>query len=235
MLSSALIAGFLAGLLCALLQFLLVQPDILMAERYESGELVHFQGVAARTEAPMDMKAGPALDHGASDAGSVLMRHGLTVLFAVLTYCGYGLVLLGGIQLAEQSGIKLGTAQALLWGLAGFMAFQMMPALGLEPELPGTPPSDLTQRQLWWAASALATIIGLWFLFYGTALWQRVLGVGVLTLPYIWGAPKVDHYGGIVPPELSASFAAHSLGVGLITWMALGALVVHFWHADTAR
>ena len=50
MLSSALVAGFAAGLLCALLQFLLVQPKILLAEGYESGELVHFQGIASAEE-----------------------------------------------------------------------------------------------------------------------------------------------------------------------------------------
>jgi len=239
MLSSALFAGFVAGLLCALLQYLLVEPDILLAERYESGELVHFQGLgehhhdATSTEAPAE--ATEHTHHHEASEASPAQRHALTVLFAVLTYCGYGLVLLGGIQLAEQSGITIGRAQALLWGLAGFMAFQMMPALGLAPELPGTPAADLTDRQIWWAATAIATIIGLWFMAYGTAVWQRIAGAGVLAAPHIWGAPEAPDFGGIVPPELSAAFAAHSLGVGMVTWMALGALVVFFWHSDPAK
>jgi cobalt transporter subunit CbtA len=240
MLSSALFAGFVAGLLCALLQYLLVEPDILVAERYESGELVHFQGVAAHSHgvAATDATAAEGAEHhydAAAAEASPARRHALTVLFAVLTYCGYGLVMLGGIQLAEQVGARLGTAQSLLWGLAGFLAFQMMPALGLAPELPGTPAADLTDRQIWWAATAIATIIGLWFLAYGSAIWQRVLGAGVLAGPHVWGAPKAAEYGGVVPPELSAAFAAHSLGVGLVTWMALGAMVVFFWHSEPAR
>lgn len=238
MLSSALLAGFAAGLLCALLQFFLVEPDILLAERYESGELVHFQGVAGQSDHTHDhaTEAVQAADHdhAAEAETSDLQRHALTVLFAVLTYCGYGLVLAAGVQLAEAVGVQIGRAQALLWGLAGFMAFQLMPALGLAPELPGTPAADLGDRQIWWAVTAVATIIGLWFMAYGTALWQRAAGVVVLVAPHVWGAPETEGFGGIVPPELASAFAAHSLGVGMVTWMALGVIFVTLWHAEPA-
>lgn len=253
MLSSALVAGFAAGLLCALLQYLLVEPDILLAERYESGELVHFQGVMSESSdhgpthshgtEPMPGMEMPAAeepaghhDHGAGgEETSPAKRQALTVLFAVLTYCGYGLVLLAGVQLAESMGQRIGKAEALLWGLAGFLAFQLMPALGLAPELPGTPAADLSDRQMWWAATAVATILGLWGLAYGKALWQRVVAVAVIAAPHLWGAPEVEGFGGVVPPELAASFSAHSLGVGLVTWAVLGLLTVTLWHSEPAR
>ena len=225
MLSSALIAGFAAGLLCALLQFLLVHPDSVLAERYETGELTHFAVPATHDHA--------SHDHSTGAEPAPLQRHALTALFSVLTYAGYGLILLGGIRLAEAVDIKIGPAQALLWGLAGFLTFQLMPALGLAPELPGTPAADLTDRQIWWAATAVATAAGLWFMAYGTALWQRIAGAGVLTLPHIWGAPEIETFGGVVPPELASAFAAHTLGVGLITWVALGWLAVTLWRSDT--
>ena len=229
MLSSALIAGFVAGLLCAMLQYFLVEPDILLAERFESGELTHF---AVTGEATATEGTGSAHDTAASTE-SPAKRQALTVLFSVLTWCGYALLLLGGIRLAEVVGVTIGPAQALLWGLAGFLTFQMMPALGLAPELPGTPAADLNARQVWWAATASATAAGLWFIAYGTAVWQRIAGAGVLAAPHIWGAPKVAGFGGIVPPELAAAFAAHSLGVGLITWLVLAGLLVAIWHSDT--
>ena len=237
MLSSALIAGFVAGLLGALLQYVLVQPDIVLAERYETGALVHFAGVVGG-EAAHDHSTH---DHGTAEttddraAVSAFQRQGLTVLFAILTYCGYGLVLMGVINLAHQIGIKIGLAQGVLWGLAGFMAFQLMPALGLPPELPGMPAADLDARQLWWAVTAICTGLGLWFLCYGTALWQRVVGAGLLTAPHVWGAPEVASFAGIIPPELAASFAAHSLGVGMITWMVLGGLLVTLWRAEPTK
>lgn len=236
MLSSALFAGFAAGLLCALLQYLLVEPKILLAERYESRELVHFQGLATETpSAPgMSVPAGHDRDHAAAEP-SASTRHGLTVFFAALIYCGYGLVMMAAIQLAEQFGVKFGLAQGILWGLAGFACFQLMPALGLEPELPGTPAADLTARQMWWGGTAICTAFGLWFLAYGSALWQRVIGVAVLALPHIWGAPELAAFGGVVPPELASSFAARSLGVGMITWMTLGGLLVTLWHSEPVK
>jgi cobalt transporter subunit CbtA len=244
MVSSALFAGFAAGLLCALLQYLLVEPKILLAERYESGELVHFQGVPSETSShdampgmtmPAAEAAGHDHDHGAGEETSAAMRHLLTVLFTVLTYCGYGLVLIAGIQLAEGMGLTLGPAQGLLWGLAGFLAFQLMPALGLEPELPGTPAADLNARQIWWVATAVCTVIGLWFTAYGTALWQRALGIVVLVAPHVWGAPELEGFGGVVPPELASSFAARSLAVGLVTWAVLGGLTLKFWQQEPAK
>jgi cobalt transporter subunit CbtA len=253
MLSSALFAGFAAGLLCALLQYLLVQPDIVLAERYESGELTHFSAAPEAGHSHDTSAAEPtnaqttnaqttqaeagaeAHDHEQAAEPTPLMRNALTVLFAILTFCGYGLVLIGGINLAEQVGIRIGLAQGILWGLAGFLSFQMMPALGLSPELPGMAAADLSARQSWWAATAVATGAGLWFLCYGSAFWQRVVGAGVLAAPHIWGAPQVAEFAGIVPPELAASFAAHSLGVGLITWAVLGGLLVTIWHSETAR
>lgn len=251
MLSSALVAGFAAGLLCALLQFLLVQPKILLAERYEAGELVHFQGIASAEDRAaghdhaahdMDMTAAEA-GHDHEEAGHThgagaepgANRQALTVLFAVLTYCGYALALVAGMNLADQVGIKLGLSQGILWGLAGFMAFQMMPALGLQPDLPGTPTSDLGARQIWWAATAAATVVGLWFAAYGTELWQRAAGVVILAAPQIWGAPDLASFGGIAPPELAASFTARSLAVGMITWATLGGLVVTLWRSDPAK
>ena len=244
MLSSALFAGFAAGLLCALLQYLLVQPNILLAERYESGELVHFQGIASPEERAAAMaQSMPGMDMSGEEAGHQhgkgaeggAHRQALTVLFAVLTYCGYGLALVAGMNLAEQVGVKLGLSQGILWGLAGFMAFQMMPALGLQPDLPGTPASDLTARQIWWAGTAAATVVGLWFATYGTGLWQKAAGLVFLAAPHIWGAPELASFGGIAPPELAASFAARSLAVGMITWAVLGGLVVTLWHSDPAK
>jgi cobalt transporter subunit CbtA len=243
MLSSALVAGFAAGLLCALLQFLLVQPKILLAERYEAGELVHFQGIAspedraaamAQAMPDMDMTAEGSAHHHDEGAEGGAHRQALTVLFAVLTYCGYGLVLIAAMNLAEQVGIKLGLSQGILWGLAGFLAFQMMPALGLQPDLPGTPSADLTARQIWWAATAAATAVGLWFAAYGQGLWQRAAGLVILVAPHIWGAPELASFGGVVPPELASSFAARSLAVGMVTWAVLGGLIVTLWHSDPA-
>ena len=226
MLTSALFAGVVAGLLCALLQYVLVEPKILLAEKYESRELVHFQGVAAESATTLKVMTLP------SDAPVDPWRPYKTVFAVIVTYCGYSLVMIAGFQIATLLGIKLDAKTGLLWGLAGFMAFHLMPALGLEPELPGTPSADLDARQIWWAATAVCTVIGLWYLAYGTVLWQRAIGVALLAIPHIWGAPELAAFGGVVPPELASAFAARSLAVGLITWMTMGGLLVRLWNAE---
>lgn len=249
-LSSGLVAGLAAGLLCALLQYLLVEPRILLAERYESGELVHFQGVVdgasghdhsadgATVEAPANTAAAAPAEgvhdhhHGGGAATGEGQRHALTVLFAVLTYAGYGLILAGGMAFAAQQGLQLDAAEAMLWGLAGFMAFQLLPALGLPPELPGTPGADLSARQVWWSATAVSGLLGLGLLAYGRGWLMRAIGLAILAVPHVMGAPQAEGFGGIVPPELAAGFAARTLGVGLVTWVALALAVHTLWRGE---
>ena len=240
MLTSAVFAGFVAGLLAALLQFAFLEKPILLAEKYESRELVHFQGVAVAAVTDMSMPAKPAPDAAAptsqlqTGAGetSPVMRYLLSVLFAALIYTSYGLVMVAGFALANQFGRRVALQQGLLWGLAGFAAFQMVPALGMAPELPGILAAPLGARQFWWAASAVATVAGLGLLGYGRGLVPWGAALVLLVLPHVIGAPELDGYSGIVPPELAASFAARSLGVGLIAWVTLGGLLAWFWNRE---
>jgi cobalt transporter subunit CbtA len=238
LLSGGLIAGLVAGLLCALLQWWLVEPQILLAEKYETGELVYFAGVAeaGHDHAAMDAAAvdGVATDpaatasedhdhtHAAPEAeGPQVARHLWTVLFSILTYAGYGLLVSGVMVLAMDRGHKIGPTEALLYGLAGFLAFQGLPAVGLSPELPGVPAADLNARQLWWVATAVTAIAGLALLAYGRTP-AKLVGAVLLAVPHLVGAPELEAFAGQIPPELAARFAARSLLVGLFAWMTLG-------------
>ena len=154
LLSGGVIAGAVTGLAVAFLQFFLIQPLIVEAERYETGELV-LMGVAQddRSASNGDPVL-PAHDaHEADDEFSVVVRSGLTVLTLVLTWSGFALV----------AGAALATHRAL-WGptsisvpalaLSGFAAFALSPSLGLPPELPGMQAAELSDRQMWWGFSS---------------------------------------------------------------------------------
>ena len=241
MLASAVFAGFAAGLLAALLHFAFVQKLILLAEQYETGALVHYQGVspddghtghnhdvAATTEPEVPSEGAEAAGHDTGDA-SDLQRNAFTVLFFTLTYSGYGLLMVAGFALAEQFGHKVESRQGLFWGLAGFAAFQLAPAMGLEPELPGTEAADLTARQIWWVATVLATTGAAAIWAYGRGAVAKIAAIMILAAPHIIGAPHLENFSGVVPPELASEFAAHSLGVALLAWLGLGSMATRLW------
>lgn len=254
MLASGLVAGFAAGLFAALLHFAFIQPVLLVGEQYEQGSIVHFgaSGSSASdnhlmpghaeppaAEAPAatpgaePSQAAPAdgHDHAATEGETpTWKRNGLTVLFTALTYAAYGLFLAAGFGLAGVWGYETTPVRGLLWGLCGFLAFHLAPALGLPPELPGTIAAELRLRQIWWLATVLATAGGLALLASGrggSATW--VLAGVLLAAPHGIGAPQPDRFWGVAPPELGALFATRALGVALLSWLALGWLTARMW------
>jgi cobalt transporter subunit CbtA len=245
MLTSAMFAGFAVGLFAALLHFWLVQPQLLLAEQYESGALVHSQsGTRLAEEVGHDHATPtmPAADaqashdhsgHGNDAEPPATQRNALTVIFAGLIYVAYALILVAGFGLAKHFGHRITAREGLLWGVAGFFAFQMAPAMGLAPELPGTIAADLAQRQIWWWGTVASTATGLALFGYGKTWATTALGIALLAAPHIIGAPVPDDMWGAAPPELAAGFSARVLGVSLVVWAALGTIAGYLW--DTAE
>jgi len=243
MVTSALIAGFGAGLLAALLHFAFVQQYILLGEQYESGALTHFETSAPPTahdqgsdhaaDAAEPAAGGHAHSHEAGEV-STLTRNSLTVLFAGLIYVAYALILMAGFGLAQSFGKVITAREGLLWGIAGFASFQLAPALGLAPELPGTIAADLTARQIWWWGTVLSTGTGLALLAYGRGYVAIAAAVLLLAVPHIIGAPLPDAYWGAAPPEVGAMFSARVLGTALTVWAVLGWLAGYLWSQEKA-
>lgn len=215
--SSAVLAGVGAGLIAALLQFTFVIPSLLEGELYESGARIHF----ATDGSTQSEKGAPAL-------GGEMMRHTMTVAFNLVTFAGYGLILLAGMVFASEKGHALTPRAGIIWGLAGFIAVQLAPAVGLPPELPGTPAAELQPRQIWWFSTIVITAIGLAVMAFGRGP-IALLSIPLLLAPHLIGAPHLDTYFGVAPPELSAHFVTLSLGVALAGWTALGFLCAWFW------
>lgn len=221
LLTSALFAGFCAGLVAALLQFVFVQPVLLHAELYESGQLVHFGAEP--------VSADPDL------GGLDLMRDALSVIFSALVYTGYALVLIAVMSLAEASGAAITARTGVIWGVAGFVAVHLAPAVSLPPEVPGVAAADVFLRQIWWWATVVATGIALALLAFGRSWMAWGSAIVLLAAPHLIGAPHPDSFSGTVPPELAALFAARALGVGLAAWVLLGSLCGYFWQREGLR
>lgn len=253
MLASGLIAGFAAGLFAALLHFAFIQEYILLGEEYETGAAVHYAGVPAADDAAAPAEAGhdhsatteehshdgaeAAHDHDHGDEGEVstFTRNLWTTVFYGVVYVGYGLILVAGFGIATVYGKTITAREGLLWGLAGCAAFLLAPALGLAPELPGTPAADLGERQIWWWGTVIATALAFGLLAYGRNVVALAVAVVLLALPHLIGAPELETYAGVAPPEVAGAFSARVLVVGLAVWAVLGWTAGYIWarEADT--
>ena len=207
--------GLLAALLLTLLQSLWVAPLILQAETYEKAPAV--------AEVPHEHPAGAAAHAHAHDAEAwepedgwqrVLSTTGGNLVVAV----GFALMLAGLYTLRAPTR----TAQGLLWGLAGYATFVLAPTLGLPPELPGTAAADLALRQTWWIGTAASTAAGIALIVFGRNWLLKVLGVAILAVPHIIGAPQPQVHSMLAPEALEAQFKIASQLTNVAFWLALG-------------
>lgn len=223
---AAVLAGFAAGLAMSVLQQWKATPLIIEAELYENAAPAvaahaHPEGTALHAHAAAD----PAHEHDenawAPQDGAERIFY--TVLANVLGCIGFALLI---AAMSVLVGLPITAANGVIWGIGGFVAFQLSPALGLSPELPGMPAADLGARQFWWWATALAAGAGLLTL----AKLRNWTGVGIATLlllvPHIIGAPQLtgDH-ASAVPAHLATGFAAASLAAGALFWLTVGPLI----------
>lgn len=209
-------AGLLAALLLTLLQSFWVAPLILQAETYENSAPVaeaheHAGGAAAEGH-HHDAEAWSPEDGWQR----VLSTTGGNLVVAV----GFALILAALYTLRAPGR----TASGALWGLAGFAVFCLAPTLGLPPELPGTAAADLAQRQLWWVGTAAATAAGLGLIVFAQSWLLKAVGLALLVIPHVIGAPQPEVHESLAPAALEAQFKVASLLTNAAFWLALGLL-----------
>ncbi|AIB41871.1 CbtA family protein [Pseudomonas sp. FP1911] len=205
--------GLLAALLLTLLQSFWVAPLILQAESFEKAppysEMVHEHAAGAAAHSH-DAQAWEPEDGWQR----VLSTTGGNLVVAV----GFALMLAGLYTLRAPTR----TAQGLLWGLAGYATFVLAPTLGLPPELPGTAAADLTLRQTWWIGTAASTAAGLALIVFGRNWLLKGLGLAILAVPHVIGAPQPELHSMLAPEALEAQFKIASQLTNVAFWLALG-------------
>ncbi|MBX9595698.1 MAG: CbtA family protein [Roseomonas sp.] len=219
-LSAALAAGLLAGVLVSVLQAVTTTPLILQAEVFETGGGVH-DHTGHDHSAPLPPEP---------EAEDLFARTAMTATANLITGVGFALLVVGAFAL---SGRRVEGREGLLWGLGGFAAFTLSPALGLPPELPGTIAADLAARQAWWAFAALGAAGGLAVLAFGKGWWRLPVGLALLILPHALGAPQPAVGGAAAPAELVGAFVAKSIVVSAIFWAVLGWMAGGFFKRFT--
>ena len=231
----ALFVGLLTGLFDSAVQRWQVVPLILAAEVFEKA--------ATPPKAEHAHADGAAHSHGpqAWAPQDGLERTAYTVLANVLNAIGSALLLMpllafwnrqrAGQPLALHKGYGASVRYGLLWGAAGWVCLFALPALGLPPELPGMQAAALQARQVWWTLTVACGAGGLAMLCLVQAKW-RVLGLGLLALPFVIGAPQ--HAGSpfsgmeadvaLQMQQLAARFVVATAVASALQWLLLGTL-----------
>lgn len=204
--------GLLAALLLTLLQSFWVSPLILQAETFEKAEPVaevheHAVGTAAHTHDAEAWEPEDGWQRVASTTGGNLV-----------VAVGFALMLAGLYTLRAPTR----TSQGLLWGLAGYATFVLAPTMGLPPELPGTAAADLASRQMWWIGTAASTAVGLALIAFSRNWLMKILGVAILAVPHVIGAPQPEVHSMLAPEALEAQFKVASQLTNMAFWLALG-------------
>jgi cobalt transporter subunit CbtA len=215
---SASLAGLIVGMVISVAQFLGTVPLIQKSEVYERQaggaapaarqhiNTPHDHAVATNQEIEWEPAAG-------------FQRNAFTVAANILTAVGFALLLVGIYAVRSR---PVTWREGLMWGLGGFVVFTAAPGLGLPPELPGMPVAALAARQAWWIATATATTIGLGLLAFRPAAWAAILGLGLIALPHLLGAPVVPESHSEVPAALSQRFVVVVTLTSLLFWALLG-------------
>lgn len=227
-------AGLLAAIVLTLLQSLWVTPLILQAETFESAEPVaehsHEAPVAAH-EHEHEEAAGHSHDGEAWAPEDGWQRTLSTGLSNLVVAVGFALMLAGLFTLRAPSQ----TWQGLLWGLGGFAVFSLAPSAGLPPELPGTAAADLLLRQYWWIGTAVAAAAGLGLIAFGRNWALRGVGLVLLAVPHLIGAPHPEVHESLAPEALEHEFILASLLTNALFWSALGLAAAWFFARGEQR
>jgi cobalt transporter subunit CbtA len=203
---AAILAGIAAGLVMGVIQHVRLTPLIIQAETFE--HVAHGHGAQEHSHG----------DHVWSPANG-FERTFFTTLTATLTAVGFALLLAGVSFLAN---LKITRNNGWVWGLCGFLAVSLAPAIGLPPELPGMPAAELMTRQLWWLATIALTGLGLWRLTVAKDWIWTCIGLALIALPHFFTPAKPADQTSGVPATLASEFAANSITANLIMWLVIG-------------
>jgi cobalt transporter subunit CbtA len=230
---SAFGAALAICLVVTVLQLATTEPLILHAEQYEGGAPAHDHAPGASIPGADVMPAVAVAEeailfhvHDTVAAGEEewtpadgIERSFSTALANLVLGFAISLMLLGVMVI---KGDPIDARTGLLWGIAGFAAVSLLPALGLPPELPGTPAADIVDRQVWWLATAAASAVGIGLLVFSRNWGLLAAGIVLIVAPHVIGAPEPPSHDVSYPGALAGEFAVASLVASALLWALAG-------------
>jgi cobalt transporter subunit CbtA len=223
---TAAIAGTIAALALTILQMMWVTPIILQAETYERAPMSHQVHVDEHAATTTVRKHYQGSEEWRPQNG--WQRTAFTFAANLLTGFGYAFLLIAVYLLWRQPS---NAVHGAICGLGGFVCCFVAPAMGLPPELPGTPAAELGLRQSWWILVAASSAAGLLLYFSRLARstlgwvppWSiRALGVTLFIVPHFIAAPHLPMAISPAPEELHNRFLVATTLSNAIFWLLLG-------------
>ena len=229
---SAVFVGICSGLFLTISQNMRLLEIVLEAEKYE----LPAQSLGPNLEPKLTHKHSHQSDHhlittpGQSNAiwspANGPERLSYTFAANILAAIGFATILIALMSFGER---QVSWRSGLVWGLAGFTVFFVSPSLGLPPELPGMQTADFAQRQSWWLMAVISTAAGLACIAFAEK-YYKILGVGLLFIPHIVGAPQPPVNSFIHPDasvvasmeQLHNQFIQLASFVNFFYWLVLG-------------
>jgi cobalt transporter subunit CbtA len=227
---AALLAGVITGVLMTLVQLVTTTPLIAQAEVYERRASLVQEEHHGDAQAQAHHEGGHS-DWEPEDGFERIVYTGLATILAAF---GYALLLGAALSLTRAAGLRAGLAV----GAAGFLVFQLAPALGLPPQPPGVPMAELLPRQLWWLGTVIATALALASWYFARSHSKRVwipVGMFLMILPHLIGPPQAPAEVSAVPEELVRRFSVLALVTAAMLWLTLGALMGYLYRNRTVR
>ena len=86
------------------------------------------------------------------------------------------------------------------------------------------PAAELFPRQVWWIGTVAATAAGLAMIFLGKSPALAAVGIALLVVPHLVGAPQPASFESPVPAGLHHRFVVAVTITNLVFWALLGAL-----------
>ena len=223
---AVLVAGMLAGLVLAGIQHVKLTPLILQGEVYETAADPVASAIADANKPCVEKMPGMKMcadnNRPAWEPAEGMQRTLFTTAASLLAGAGFA-AMMAGVSLL--TAVPITKSNGAVWGLCGFLAVAVAPAVGLPPEVPGMPVADLLSRQVWWVGTILATGIGIYLIAIRPEIWAKVIAVVLIAVPHIIGAPLSPETPTRVPPALAAEFVTSSIGAAAVFWCVMGLLL----------
>ncbi len=210
---------------------LFVTPLIHHSERFEGGKFHDYNKqqslVNKDSERPGQSDYHSEHSHNkTSEESNNLERILLTLATNILVSVGFSFLLCGTFLFLKD----ITLFKSIGFGAIGYLIFLVLPSLGLEPKLPGMESAPIGARQTWWVLTVISSTIGI-SLIIGNykKIVYITLGILLIALPHIIGAPLPDRYGGSAPKEIFQQFLIAVIISNLIYWLFLGGFTGHLF------